>query len=494
MLFNSTRFLVFFPIVFLIYGIIPKKCRRLWLLAASYFFYMSWSKKYGLLLGLSTFITYLGARLLKYAKGIKRKKAIVASCIIINLLILGFFKYINFFINNINWLNEQTGIPYHINAINIILPIGISFYIFQAVGYLIDVYRGEVEAEKNLITYALFVSFFPQLVAGPIERSHNLLIQIKKIENVKVWNYLRIKEGILLILWGLFLKMVIADRAAVLVDFVFGKYYRYGTIELGLAAILFAIQIYCDFGGYSIIAQGAGKVVGVDLMDNFNVPYFSRNIKQFWSRWHISLSTWFKSYVYIPLGGSRCSVIKKYRNYFITFMLSGLWHGANWTYVVWGGIHGLYQVFGMILAPLKEKCNKRLGVRTEVFSYRLMQRISTFILVDFAWIFFRADSLRIACGYVKRIFTKWNPWVLADGGLWKIGLDGKEFFILVIAILILFAVDKLRYAHNQRIEVWIQKQNIWFEWLAIWGLLFGIIIFGEYGLGLEGTQFVYFQF
>lgn len=359
---------------------------------------------------------------------------------------------------------------------------------------MVDVYREDVKVEKNIVTYALFVSFFPQLVAGPIERSQNLLIQLKRIGEVQVWNYRRIKSGTLMILWGLFLKMVIADRAAVLVDNVFAKSYRYGTVELCIAAILFAIQIYCDFGGYSIIAQGTGRILGVELMDNFIVPYFAASIKEFWGRWHVSLSTWLRDYVYIPLGGSRCSTAKKYRNYFITFILSGLWHGAGWHYLVWGGIHGLYRTCGVLLAPVRKKCCKLFGIKTDVFSYKLMQRIITFILVDIAWIFFRADSLRVACRYIKRIFTEWNPWALTDGSLWNMGLDGRELFVLAMAVIFLFLVDKLRYFYNQRLEIWLQKQNIWFEWLMIWGLFFGIIIFGVYGPGLEGTQFVYFQF
>lgn len=494
MLFNSQSFLFFSPIVFLIYGIIPKKGRKYWLLIASYYFYMNWNAKYGILLAFSTFITYLGAILLTTASKVKVKKWIVTGCIIANLAILGFFKYFDFLINSLNSLSRYMGGSFQVNALNILLPVGISFYIFQAVGYLIDVYRGDVDAERNIVTYALFVSFFPQLVAGPIERSRNLLSQIKHIEEIHVWKYGRIKNGAILIIWGLFLKMVIADRAAILVNQVFGEYYRYGTVELCIAAALFAIQIYCDFGGYSVIAQGVGMVIGIKLMDNFQAPYFSSSIKEFWNRWHISLSTWFRDYLYIPLGGSRCSVIKKYRNNFIVFLVSGLWHGAGWHYVLWGGVHGVYQIAGMALTPFKAKCNKLFGTKTEVFSYRLFRRVSTFILVDFAWIFFRADSLQHAWEYIKRIFAKWNPWILTDGGIFSMGLDGKELFVLIMGIIFLFVVDVLCFYRNERIEVWIQKQNIWFEWFVIWGLLFGVIIFGVYGLGLEGTQFVYFQF
>ena len=288
--------------------------------------------------------------------------------------------------------------------------------------------------------------------------------------------------------------MVIADRAAIVVDSVFDEYYRFGTIELSIAAMVFAVQIYCDFAGYSIVAQGCSEIIGIKLMDNFDTPYFANSIKEFWNRWHISLSSWFRDYFYIPLGGSRCSAIKKYRNYFLTFLVSGIWHGASWNYIIWGIIHGIYQIVGMIFEPIKKKMQIRYKVKTEVFSYRLMQKMMTFVLVDFAWIFFRADSMQMASEYIKRIFQKWNPWVLTDGGIFEMGLDGKDLFILIVAIIVLFGADLLKCLKNEKFTLWIQKQNVWFEWLVIYGVFFAIVVFGIYGPGLEGTQFVYFQF
>lgn len=496
MVFNSQSFLFFFPIVVLMYAIIPARFRRIWLLCASYYFYMNWNAKYGLLLLTVTLISYFVGRLLACKELDNYRKHCLGGGISATLLILIFFKYFNFFIDNLNLLCTQVlgydGLK--IDALDIILPMGISFYTFQAIGYIVDVYRKKVEAEKNVITYALYVSFFPQLVAGPIERSSNLLAQIKNIEKVIFWDYHRIKNGFWQILWGLFIKIVIADRAAILVDYVFKEYYRFGTVELCLAAMIFAIQIYCDFGGYSIIAQGCAEVLGVKLVDNFAAPYFAGSIKEFWSRWHISLSSWLKDYVYIPLGGSRCSDFKKYRNYLLTFLISGIWHGASWNYIVWGVIHGIYQILEMCLKPFREICIKRVGAKTEVFSFKLLRRCSTFFLVDFAWIFFRSDSMKMACEYIKRIFLKWNPWALADGRIFLMGLEEKDMKILLIAIIVLVVADILKYKYNQKITSWVQKQNIWFEWMIFSALFFGTIIYGIYGPGIESAQFIYFQF
>lgn len=343
MLFNSFNFMFFFPLVVLVYFVIPKRGRYIWLLFSSYIFYMGWNPKYALLIAFSTVITYFGGILLERfndqadEKARSRKKGILVATIFINIGILIYFKYFDFILQNINLLLESCGVTAFNKGFDIILPVGISFYTFQALGYIIDVYRGEIKAEKNILRYSLFVSFFPQLVAGPIERSKNLLRQIDNVENIGIWNYSRIKNGLILMLWGFFLKMVIADRAAILVDNVYDAYWMYGSIELILATVLFAIQIYCDFSSYSLIAIGAAKVMGFELMENFNTPYFSCSVKEFWSRWHISLSTWFRDYLYIPLGGNRCSKKKKYRNLMITFLVSGLWHGASWNYIFWGG-------------------------------------------------------------------------------------------------------------------------------------------------------------
>lgn len=342
MLFNSYSFLIFFPIVILIYWIIPLRFRYIWLLAASYYFYMCWNAKYALLLLACTVITYLsGIFIYKIknsgkaeARRIIYMKLCVAFSFIINLGVLAWFKYFDFFVENLQKVFAHIGITLSSPTFDIILPVGISFYTFQALSYTMDVYRGEIYAEKNFLKYALFVSFFPQLVAGPIERSKNLLKQVAVPHR---FDYEKCREGFLLMMWGFFMKLVIADRAAIVVNTVYNNYEQYPGLYLVIATILFAFQIYCDFGGYSTIAMGAAKMLGFELMENFNCPYFSKSVSEFWRRWHISLSSWFKDYLYIPLGGNRKGKIRKYINLMIVFLTSGLWHGAQWSYVTWGG-------------------------------------------------------------------------------------------------------------------------------------------------------------
>lgn len=342
MLFHSMQFLFFFPTVLIIYFVIPEKIKHIWLLIASYYFYMCWNAKYVILLFYSTIVTYISGILIEKIKQknwklsykIRYKKIIVALSLILNLGILFYFKYINFTLDIIVHLLKLVHIELTIPMFDIVLPVGISFYTFQALSYTLDVYWDEIYAEKNFFRYALFVSFFPQLVAGPIERSKNLLKQLAK---TKKFNYNRVREGLLLMMWGYFLKLVIADRCAILVNTVYTNYMAYYGFQLITANVLFAFQIYCDFMGYSVIARGAAKVLGYELMENFSRPYLAQNIKEFWRRWHISLSSWLRDYLYIPLGGSRRTKIIKYRNLLLTFLVSGLWHGANITFVLWGG-------------------------------------------------------------------------------------------------------------------------------------------------------------
>lgn len=494
MLFNSYEFLIFFPIVVLLYFIIPRKTRYIWLLISSYYFYMCWNPKYALLIAFSTFITYLSGRLLDRYKETKHKKWVVAGSFVINLAILVVFKYSDFLLQNINAILAKTGVSLIERPFDIILPVGISFYTFQALSYTMDVYRGEIKAEKNLLKYALFVSFFPQLVAGPIERSKRLLVQIEGLAEKKLWNYKRITEGLMLMLWGFFLKLMIADRIAILVDEVFDSYYKYGTIVLAVAAGAFAIQIYCDFSSYSTIAIGAAKVMDFELMENFNTPYFARSIQDFWRRWHISLSTWFRDYLYIPLGGSRCGKVRKYFNLMVTFLVSGLWHGANWTYVLWGGLHGLYQIIGDLTKPVKEKINQICKTKTESFGYKIGQVVITFVLVTFAWIFFRADSVTNAFSYIKRMFTKFDPWTFFDQSIYTLGLDRVEMNILLASLIALLMVSILQYIKSQRFELFLSEQCIWFRWLVIFALLAAIAIYGKYGPNVDAQAFIYFQF
>ena len=457
---------------------------------------MSWNPVYALLMLTSTFITYLSGILIDRTNKIggvnseKLKKLWVALSLILNLSILFFFKYFYFAVDNINLLLSALHIQLIQPKFDIILPVGISFYTFQALSYTIDVYRKEIYAERNFLKYALFVSFFPQLVAGPIERSKNLLVQINQRHR---FNYERMKDGLLLMLFGFFLKMVIADRAAILVNFVFENYEAYEGIEIAIAAFFFAIQIYGDFAGYSTIAIGSAWVMGFKLMQNFNHPYFALNIQDFWRRWHISLSSWFRDYAYIPLGGSRCSKIKKYRNIAVVFLTSGLWHGANWTYVVWGALHGFYQIIGDILKPVRNKIETLLKVNTQCFSYRLFNIIITFILVDFAWIFFRAPDINTAFIMIKQMFSVWNPWIFFDNSLYDMGLDRKDFWVLCFSVFILWAVSFMQ-ERGIKIREELAKQNLVFRWIIYYIAIIFILIFGVYGEGYDASQFIYFQF
>lgn len=335
MLFNSFHFLIFFPIVVMIYFTFPKKIRWVWLLITSYYFYMSWNAKYAVLIAGSTVITWYSALLLeKYKSSIRIKKLIVALCCMSNLAILFYFKYFQFAIENLNKLLASANIRILNNDYDIILPVGISFYTFQALSYTLDVYRDEIDCERNILKYALFVSFFPQLVAGPIERSRNLLSQICRPIS---FSYERLRDGLLYMGYGYFMKLVMADKISIVVNTVYGNIEAYPGWFLICATILFAFQIYGDFGGYSLIAIGAAKILGFNLMENFSAPYYSQSVSEFWRRWHISLSTWFRDYIYIPLGGNRKGSTRKYLNLLLVFITSGLWHGAAWHFVAWGG-------------------------------------------------------------------------------------------------------------------------------------------------------------
>ncbi len=301
-------------------------------------------------------------------------------------------------------------------------------------------------------------------------------------------------SGTILMIWGFFVKMVIADRAAVLVNTVFDNYRMYGSTELVLAAVFFALQIYCDFGSYSLIAIGAAKIMGFELMENFNTPYFACSIRDFWSRWHISLSTWFRDYLYIPLGGNRRGRVRKSVNIMIVFLASGLWHGADWSYVVWGGIHGAYQVIGDYLASFREKCIRKLRVNTACFSWKFLQTAVTFVLVVFAWIFFRADSIGDALQYIRRIWVRPTPWVLFNGEIFTLGLDRPEMNILFVAICMLGLVDLVRYRKKMTLDVFLMQQNLWFRGGIMIGLVVLIFVCGKYGVGFDPQQFIYFQF
>ncbi len=496
--FNSMHFLFFFPLVVFIYFVVPKKAKWIWLLITSYYFYMSWNPTYSILMAFSTVVTYLSGFFIdKLNKSTRSdlskkrtRKAVVAFSFCINLAILFFFKYFDFFVNNIISGFSNFGILLEKPSFSVLLPVGISFYTFQALSYTMDVYRGEIAAERNLARYALFVSFFPQLVAGPIERSKNLLLQIHEDHK---FDYNNMKNGLLKMLWGFFLKLVIADRAAILVNQVYNNVGSYTGFEVVIATVFFAIQIYCDFAGYTDIAIGAAQVMGFSLMKNFAQPYFATSIRDFWRRWHISLSTWFRDYLYIPMGGNRCSKLRNYFNIMVTFLVSGLWHGASWNFVIWGCIHGLYQIIGIVTKPFKSALSDRVGIKSNSFSSRFIKTVITFVLVNFAWIFFRAKTLPDAIITIKQMFSSFNPWILFNGTLYKMGLAVEEFNTLIVSCLILLFVSII-HENNLSIRSFVIKQDLWFRWMLYFAAIASILLFGIYGNDYVQTQFIYFQF
>lgn len=498
MLFNSIEFLIFFPIVCLCYYAIPHRFRYLFLLACSYFFYMCWNPKYALLMLTSTVITYLSGLLLDSAEKIReertrerRKKWFVALSFVSNLSILFFFKYYDFAAESIVRALGSLHIAAELPALDLVLPVGISFYTFQALSYTVDVYRQEIYAERNFLKYALFVSFFPQLVAGPIERSKNLLIQINERHR---FEFERVRDGLLLMLYGYFQKVVLAEYLAVAVDSVYNTYTERTGFQLLVATVLFAFQIYCDFGSYSNIAIGAAKVMGFRLMENFNTPYLAVSVSDFWRRWHISLSSWFRDYLYIPLGGNRKGKVRKWLHCMIVFLVSGLWHGASWHFVIWGALNGAYQVIGEWLRPLRRKIMEVFHVKKEVFSHRLAQILITFGLVDLSWVFFRANGTRDALEILKRIFgLSGEFWFTWGDNLEAMGLTVQTRDLLVVCLLILLFADLCKYRGIRLIE-WLAGQGLWLRWLVYFTVIFGILIFGVYGPGYDASQFIYFQF
>ena len=498
MLFNSGKYIVFLPIVVLLYFLLPVKAKKYWLLAASYYFYMCWNVKYVLLILASTLITYLsGLGLARVTAGDgdparreKRKKLIVALSFVSNLDILFFFKYFNFALDLLQSILARLHIVLSVPTLDILLPVGISFYTFQALSYTMDVYRGKIDAERDFFTYALFVSFFPQLVAGPIERSGNLLGQLKVAHRFSFDN---MREGLLLILWGFFLKLVIADRLALYIDAVYGARYLYPGCYLALASILFPIQVYCDFYGYSTIAMGSAQLLGIKLMENFRSPFLSASIADFWRNWHVSLTSWFKDYLYIPLGGSRKGPWRKQFNRMVVFLVSGLWHGANLTYVVWGGLNGVYQVVGELLMPLRLKLSRLLHIDRESLGVKLVQIPVTFLLFAFSMIFFRSRTVSEALAVIGSIIHVRNPWILLDGSLFLHEYDSAMVLPMTLFLGALLFSDLCK-QRGIAVRKVILRQDAWFRWLVFAASTAIVLTFGVWGPGFSEANFIYFQF
>lgn len=478
MLFNSIAFGIFLPIVFIVYWLIPHKYRWFFLLLTSYYFYMSWNAKYIFLILFTTVVSYVAAIFIERAKTSIKKKIAIWGAVLICLSLLGFYKYFNFFSCSIVDFLNLFAIRLNPILIQVTLPVGISFYTFQTISYVVDVYRGKIKAEKHFGYYAAFISFFPQLVAGPIERTENLLPQIK---TKKVFNYDQATYGLKLMAWGFFKKIAIADVLGVYVDTVYSSVENYKGFSLVLVVFFFAIQIYCDFSGYSDIAIGCAKLLGINLMTNFKSPYFSSSIKEFWSRWHISLSTWLRDYVYIPLGGNRVGIVRHKINLIITFLISGLWHGANWKYVIWGGIHGIAQVI--------ESCAPKKNKRHHGGIMWVLHVFVVFIFCTFAWVFFRANNIGEVGYIISNMFVgissplKYMFYGCVDIGM---GIPGLVRIIISLTLLFLFDFASLK------LDVidWIGKQKVVVRYISYVSIILLIVCFSYSG----SAEFVYFQF
>lgn len=480
MLFNSLEFAIFLPVIFAVYWLMPSKYRWICLLVSSYYFYMSWNAKYVFLILGTTIVSYIAARLIEKAESKTKKKIILASSVGVCLGVLFAFKYLNFAIESICGVFKLFSIPVHPIALNILLPVGISFYTFQTLSYVIDVYRGKDSAEKHFGYYATFISFFPQLVAGPIERTSNLLPQIK---SKKIFDDEMALDGIKCMIWGYFKKMVIADMIGKYVDVVYSDLNKYSGFSLVIIVFFFTLQIYCDFSGYSNIAIGSAKLMGIKLMDNFKSPYFALSVREFWSRWHISLSTWFKDYVYIPLGGNRCSKTRNALNLMITFIVSGLWHGANWTFIIWGTIHGLAQV-------IEKKINKNIERLNNSAIGRVLRWAIVFVFCNIAWIFFRANSLHEAIYVIMHLFMGISsPVSYLHDGFAALGISKLRLCFICAMLLILSVVDWTNYRGDIIAQIKLKKK--WVQWLVYVALALIVVLFAQKG---EAAEFVYFQF
>ena len=457
-------------------------------MVASCLFYMAFIPYYIVILFVTIIIDYLAGIYIEKEQRPKQRKLYLIISILSTCLVLFIFKYYNFFIGNIN---EVAGV-FHwtspVKILNIILPIGLSFHTFQSLSYVVEVYRNKQKAEKHFGVYALYVMFYPQLVAGPIERPQNVLHQFYEKHDI---DYKRITGGLKLMAWGLFKKVIIADRLSKMVNHIYGDLHHYSGTALIVSSVFFAFQIYCDFSGYSDIAIGSAQVMGFRLMTNFNKPYFARTISEFWKRWHISLSTWFRDYLYIPLGGNRVNKSKWYFNLFITFLVSGFWHGASWTFVIWGGLHGFYLVLSILNEKIKQRFNKAMNLIQHPAVLKIIDHITVFILVDFAWIFFRASNLKDAKYVITHLFSFNFSHGMVNalkGNIYKAGMAPVEFVISVLLILFLLFFEAGE--HSSRDFEMVNKRPAAVRWAIYYVILLSIMFYGVF----NESQFIYFQF
>jgi len=485
MTFNSIEFLIFYPIVLLLFFLVPKKYRWIPLLAASLYFYMSYSAELIFLIVFTILVSWVCSLIIEQSENPRVRKLCLVVTLLVCFGILAFFKYYNFLAGSVAGIVGLFSGTRPDFSLDLLLPVGISFYTFQTLSYAIDVYRGDVKTERHLGYYALFVTFFPQLVAGPIERPGNLMPQLKEMRDPDLND---VSKGAKKMLEGFFKKIVVADLVAKIVDRVYNDPESATALGIVIATVLFAVQIYCDFSGYTDIAIGCARIMGIRLMQNFDRPYTARSIAEFWRRWHISLSTWFKDYLYFPLGGSRCAKWKAYRNLMIVFLVSGLWHGADWTFVIWGVLHGAFQVVGKMTRKGRDSLYDKLHINREGKLYAWGQRIVTFILVDFAWLFFRANNVHDLGVLLKRLFTTWAVAPSAVFGALEISV--LTAIIIVFAILIMNQFDRAINHYDVPDGSGALVKRATFIYL-LWAIVFSWMILLQGG---GASTFIYFQF
>ena len=474
--FLTLTFAVFFIISVICYYIVPKKMRWSVLLVSSLVFYVWSVPQLILYLLFSAVSTYLYG---KWAENHKQHgKGWLAIVIASNLAVLLFVKFYPL-------CEVKLGFP----ALNILMPMGISFYTLQVVAYCVDVYQGKTEAQRNFLKYLLFVSFFPQILQGPIPRYSQLKKQLFEGHS---FDYRTFKFGFQLILWGMFLKMVIADRAAIFVNTVFPQYHLYEGTVLAVAAVLYSIQLYTDFLGCVCIAMGAAKVYGIDLQTNFERPYLAVSVKDFWRRWHISLSSWLRDYVYIPLGGNRKGKVRRYINLLLTFLVSGIWHGSGMQYIFWGLMQGGYQIAGEVLEPLRSKVRSLLQIDEKSQMCVLWKRFCTFVMITISWVIFRSASLKAGLSMLKKIVTDVTPWVFFDGTLYQFGIEQKNFLAWILCVVLLAVIEHQQKKGN--IREMLERQHLIVRWGIYLGAIALVAILGVYGPGYSATQFLYGQF
>ncbi len=478
MTFMDISFLLFLTGLLLIFYIVPLRARWVVLLAGSICFYYLACREALPILFSTILISYLLSRLIYSFREntVSRRRLILAGGILVIACPLFLIKEGNYILLRLN-----------MNTMSLIVPLGISFYTMQIISYLVDIYKGKAAPEKNILRYALYISYFPQIIQGPIPRFGELSEQLKI--NNKLDETMFVK-GFQLILWGWFLKLVIADKAGIIVDTVYSNTDIYQGMYVLVAGILYSIQLYADFQACVCMARGISELFGIELSENFNHPYFSQSVSEFWRRWHISLSAWLRDYVYIPLGGSRKGKIRRYANLMITFIISGMWHGAGSKYIFWGLLHAAYQITGDIMKPIRQKICELLKLKPDDKLLAVMRTFSTFFWVMLAWIIFRADSLREGISMIVSIFTTWNPWILFNDSLFSLGLSWKECAVLLGAILLLILISHYQEMGNSVREK-ILEQNIVTRWIIYIALIVAIVIFGTYGYGFEAKDFIY---